>query len=131
MGTQTRYTGDALALVASDDEDKLEEILALIELDYEALPPVTSPQEALRPDAPLIHENGNVLDIEHVKRGNVDKAIRESAHVVAHKFATPWQEHAFMEPECAVAEPDGDGVRMYTSSQSVYDEQHELSLIHI
>ena len=66
VGTQTRYTGDALALVASDDEDKLEEILALIELDYEALPPVTSPQEALRPDAPLIHENGNVLDIEHV-----------------------------------------------------------------
>ena len=128
VGTETRYTGDALALVASDDEDKLDEILALLSIDYEELPPVTSPQEALRPDAPLVHANGNVLDIEHVKRGNVDKALRESAHVVAHKFATPWQEHAFMEPECAVAAPDGDGgVRLWTSSQSVYDEQHEVS----
>ncbi|HEX2705155.1 MAG TPA: selenium-dependent xanthine dehydrogenase, partial [Candidatus Lustribacter sp.] len=84
-------------------------------------------QQALSPDAPLIHPRGNVLDIEHVKLGNPDHAIRNSAHVVTRKFKTPWQEHAFMEPECAVAEPDGDGVRMYTSGQSVYDEQREIA----
>lgn len=127
IGTHTRYVGDALALVASDDQDKLDEIIGLIDLDYEELPPVTSPQEALRPDAPLIHEGGNVLDIEHTKRGNVAKALRESAFTVTRKFETPWQEHAFMEPECAVAEPWEGGVRMYTSSQSVYDEQHAVA----
>jgi selenium-dependent xanthine dehydrogenase len=127
VGEYTRYVGDALALVASADEAKLDEILALIELDYEPLAPVTSPQQALSPDSPLIHPRGNVLDIEHVKRGNPDPAIRASAYVVTHKFKTPWQEHAFMEPECAVAEPVGDGVAMYTSGQSVYDEQHEIS----
>ncbi|HEX2705637.1 MAG TPA: 2Fe-2S iron-sulfur cluster-binding protein, partial [Candidatus Lustribacter sp.] len=127
VGDCTRYVGDALALVASADESRLDEILALIEVDYEPLPPVTSPQRALSPDAPLIHPRGNVLDIEHVKLGNPDHAIRDSAHVVTRKFKTPWQEHAFMEPECAVAEPDGDGVRMYTSGQSVYDEQREIA----
>ncbi len=127
VGSVTRYVGDAIALVASADEKSLDEILALIEVDYEPLTPVTSPQMALHPDAPLVHENGNVLDIEHVKRGNPDGAIREAAYTVSRKFKTPWQEHAFMEPECAVAEPVEGGLRMYTSSQSVYDEQHEIS----
>lgn len=127
VGSVTRYVGDAIALVATADERKLDEILALIEVDYEPLEPVTSPQMALHPEAPLVHENGNVLDIEHVKRGNPDAAIREAAYTVSRKFKTPWQEHAFMEPECAVAEPVDGGLRMYTSSQSVYDEQHEIS----
>ncbi len=127
VGSHTRYVGDALALVATADESKLDEILGLIVVDYEELEPVTSPQQALHPEAPLVHDNGNVLDIEHVKRGNPDAAIREAAYTVSRKFKTPWQEHAFMEPECAVAEPVGDGLRMYTSSQSVYDEQREIS----
>ncbi len=127
VGQHTRYVGDAIALVASDDERALDEIIDLIDLDYEPLEPVTSPQQALSPTAPLVHSTGNVLDIEHVKRGNPAAAIRSSAHSVTRKFSTPWQEHAFMEPECAVAEPEGDGLRMYTSSQSVYDEQHEIS----
>ena len=128
VGSITRYVGDAIALVASSNERSLDEILGLIELDYEPLQPVTSPQQALSPDAPLVHETGNVYDIEHVKRGNPGKAISEAAFVVSHKFKTPWQEHAFMEPEAAVAAPDGDGgLRMFTSSQSVYDEQREIS----
>jgi aldehyde oxidoreductase len=126
-GDTTRYVGDALALVATADEDKLDEILALIEVDYTELSPVTTPQDALRADAPLIHEGGNVCAVEHLKRGDVRGALAGSAHVVTHKFKVPWQEHGFLEPECAVAEPVGDGLRLYTSSQSVYDEQREIS----
>lgn len=127
VGSHTRYVGDAIALVASEDQRALDELLDLIELDYQELTPVTSPQQALAPDAPMVHETGNVYDIEHVKRGNPDAVLRGSAHVVSRKFKTPWQEHAFMEPEAAVAEPLDGGIRMYTSSQSVYDEQREIS----
>jgi aldehyde oxidoreductase len=127
VGEITRYVGDALALVATADEDKLDEILALIEVDSTELEPVTTPQDAMRGDAPLIHERGNVCAIEHVNRGDVRGALAKSAHVVTHKFNVPWQEHGFLEPECAVAEPVGDGLRLYTSSQSVYDEQREVS----
>ena len=126
-GDTTRYVGDALALVAAADEDKLDEILALIDVDYTELEPVTTPQDALRPDAPLIHERGNVCAQEHLQRGDVQSALAGSSHVVTRKFTVPWQEHAFLEPECAVAEPVGDGLRLYTSSQSVYDEQREVS----
>jgi len=127
VGDTTRYVGDALALVATADEDKLDEILALIEVDYTELDPVTTPQDALRADAPLIHERGNVCALEHLSRGDVHGALARSAHVVTRKFTVPWQEHAFLEPECAVAEPVEDGLRLYTSSQSVYDEQREVS----
>ena len=127
VGDTTRYVGDALALVATADEDKLDEILALIEVDSTELEPVTTPQDALRADAPLLHERGNVCAVEHVNRGDVRGALARSAHVVTRKFTVPWQEHGFLEPECAVAEPVGDGLRLYTSSQSVYDEQREVS----
>ncbi len=127
VGDTTRYVGDALALVSTADEDKLDEILALIEVDYTELEPVTTPQDAMRADAPLIHERGNVCAVEHVKRGDVRGALASSAHVVTRKFKVPWQEHGFLEPECSVAEPVEDGLRLYTSSQSVYDEQREIS----
>ena len=127
VGDTTRYVGDALALVATADEDKLDEILALIEVDYTELKPVTTAQDALRADAPLIHERGNVCAVEHVSRGDVRGALAGSTHVVTHKFKVPWQEHGFLEPECAVAEPVAGGLRLYTSSQSVYNEQREVS----
>ncbi len=127
VGDTTRYVGDALALVAAADEEKLDEILALIEVDYTELEPVTTPQDALRGDAPMLHERGNICAREHLSRGDVRGALAGSTHVVTRKFTVPWQEHAFLEPECAVAEPVEDGLRLYTSSQSVYDEQREIS----
>jgi len=127
MGGTTRYVGDALALVAAVDQDKLDEILDLIAVDYEVLEPITSPEQALAADAPKIHSGGNVLTTERLKRGDAEKAIAQSAHVVTMHYSTPFTEHAFMEPESAVALPEGDGILVYTASQSVYDEQREIA----
>ena len=127
-GDITRYVGDALVLVATNHKETLDEVLALIEVDYEVLEPVTSPTDALRADAPLIHPGGNILRKEYLKRGNADEAIKNSKYVITRKYRTPYQEHGFMEPECAIAMPKGDdGLLLYTGSQSVYDEQHEIS----
>ena len=127
-GATTRYVGDALALVVCEHERALDEVIALIDVAYTVLEPVTSPQQALAPGAPLLHPGGNVLTREVVDRGDADAALAASAFVVTNVFHTPWQEHAFMEPECAVAQPWGDGgVEVFTSGQSVYDEQREIS----
>jgi len=128
VGGTTRYIGDAIALVASSNKDTLDEIVALVEVDYTELTPVTNPLDALKADAPLIHSSGNIMRREVLKRGNADLAIRNSKYVVTRKYRTPFTDHAFMEPECAIAMPDGDdGLLLYTGSQSVYDEQHEIS----
>lgn len=128
VGGTTRYIGDALALVASTKKETLDDILSLIEVDYTQLTPVTNPLDALKADAPLVHSGGNIMRKEVLKKGNADAAIKESKYVVTRKYKTPFNDHAFMEPECAIAMPDGDdGLLLYTGSQSVYDEQHEIS----
>ncbi len=128
VGGTTRYIGDALALVGSRREESLNEILALIIVDYTELTPITDPQEALKPDAPLVHSKGNIMRKEVLIRGNAEEAINNSKYVVSRHYSTPFNDHAFMEPECAIAIPDGeDGLLLYTGSQSVYDEQHEIS----
>ncbi|MDR2196441.1 MAG: molybdopterin-dependent oxidoreductase [Coriobacteriales bacterium] len=132
VGSETRYIGDALALVVSTRAESLDAIIRLIELDYEELPPVTSPADALRDGAPLIHEDGNVMAREHLRRGDVDAAIEAAAHVVTRSYYTPHNDHAFMEPECAVAVPTFDeegrrGLRLYTGGQSVYDDRRETA----
>ncbi len=126
-GGTTRYIGDALALVASERKESLDEIISLIKVDYTVLQPITSPSQALSFDAPAIHETGNVLTVERLKRGDADAAIARSAHVVTQTYRTPFTEHAFMEPECALAMPEGEGLLVYTASQSVFDEQREIA----
>lgn len=126
VGEETRYIGDAVALVGAKSKKALKEILSLIEVDYQELEPITSPEEGLKDGAAKIHPNGNLLTEQVLKRGDAETAIKNSKYVVSYKFSTPFTEHAFLEPESAVAMPDNDGVLLYTSGQSVYDEQHEI-----
>ena len=106
-GDITRYVGNVLAVIATDKKEKLDEIAALVEVDYTELPAVTNPFDALRGDAPLIHPDGNVMSRANLVRGNADEAIKNSKYVVTRKYKTGWQEHGFMEPECCVAMPEG------------------------
>lgn len=129
-GGTTRYVGDSLALVAVCHKDKLDEVCQLVEVDYTELEPVTCPSDALKADAPLIHTDGNVMSRASLQRGNAEEAIKNSKYVVTRKYKTPFQEHGFMEPECAIAMPEGeDGILLYSGAQSVYDEQREIALM--
>ena len=126
-GATTAYIGDALCLVAASSEEALKRIKAKIHIDYEELEGVFSPEEALL-EKIRVHENSsNIMDHEHISRGNADKALAESDFVVDETYTTPFTEHAFMEPECAVAMPYDDGVFIWASDQSVYDDQREIA----
>ena len=127
-GDCTRYVGDAIALVATRHRETLDEALVLIDVTYEELAPITSPAQAMAEGAPLLHEAGNLMSRQQLRRGDADRAIAEAAYSVTRHYSTPQTDHAFMEPECAIAEPDGQGgVILYTGSQSVYDEQREIA----
>lgn len=130
VGKTTHYVGDALCLVAAETPDILEKAKSLIKVDYEVLDAVLDPFKAMEENAPLVHESGNILAHEHLIRGNADEVIANSKYKVTRHYETPWTEHAFLEPECAVAMPfDEDGVYIYSTDQSVYDTQHECCLM--
>ena len=127
VGETTRYIGDALALVATNHRETLDEVIALIDVDYTVYEPITDPRKAMEEDAPHIHEGGNILSHEILKRGDAEKVISESKYKVTRHYSTPFQDHAFLDQECAIAMPDGkDGLLLYTASQSIYDEQREI-----
>ncbi|MDN0031671.1 selenium-dependent xanthine dehydrogenase [Oscillibacter ruminantium] len=125
VGEVTHYLGDTICIVAAETKEILEQAKALVEVDYEELPMVRSPKEAMMPDAPLVHRSGNLLAHKHIQRGNPAEAIARSKYVLTQHFSTPWTEHAFLEPECAVAFPEGDGVTIWSTDQGAYDTQHE------
>lgn len=130
VGEETRYTGDAIALVAARSKKIAREALALIKVDYEELEPVTTTAFALHENAPKIHPEGNLLSSTRIRRGNPEEALAKSACVVANRYVTPPTEHAFMEPESALAVPrDDGGITVYSGSQSVYEDQHGIMAI--
>ena len=128
-GDITRCVGDAICLVVAENEAVLKQAKELVKVDYEPLEPVRTIQEARAADAPSLHPNGNLCQQRHVTRGDARAALAQSKYVVTQSYRTPFTEHAFLEPECAVAFPYKDGVKVYTSDQGVYDTRKEISIM--
>ena len=128
-GDITRCVGDAVCLVVAENEAVLKQAKELVKVDYEPLEPVRTIQEARAADAPSLHPNGNLCQQRHVTRGDARAALAQSKYVVTQSYRTPFTEHAFLEPECAVAFPYKDGVKVYTSDQGVYDTRKEISIM--
>ena len=128
-GDITRCVGDAVCLVVAENEAVLKQAKELVKVDYEPLEPVRTIQEARAADAPSLHPNSNLCQQRHVTRGDARAALAQSKYVVTQSYRTPFTEHAFLEPECAVAFPYKDGVKVYTSDQGVYDTRKEISIM--
>lgn len=128
-GEITHFLGDVIALVIGEDLESIERAKKKVKVEYEVLDYVSSPLEAMKEGAPLVHENykGNIASEKHVKRGDSTKALLESDYVYSAHFSTPFTEHAFLEPECALSVPYKDGVRIYSTDQGVYDTQRETA----
>jgi len=108
-GDKVRYVGDGVALVAADTEELAIQALEAIEVEYEPLPAVFSPVEAMSPDAPKIHEKGNLLTTAKIRKGNVEKGFAEADVILERTYSVPILEHAYLEPDVVIAIPHPDG----------------------
>jgi selenium-dependent xanthine dehydrogenase len=131
-GEVTSYVGDVLAIVVAEDRETARRAAAAIQVEYEVLEPVTDPVRALESGAPQVVPNGNLLSLSQVKRGDVDAELKAAAHVVSETFETQHIEHAFLEPESALAVPEGDDpstmtVRVYSQGQGVWDDRLQIA----
>lgn len=128
-GEEVRYVGDVLAAVAAVDPSTARQAAALVQVDYEPVPPVLDPEAALRPDAPTVNPAcpGNLLARTAIRRGEAARALAESAHVVEGEWETQRIEHLFLEPESALAVPGPEGVKLYTQGQGVFDDRRQVA----
>ena len=129
VGEEVRCVGDAVAAIAAVDEHTARAAADLVEVEYETLPPVLDPTEALAPGAPRVNpKHENLLSRSVIRRGDVDQALAASAHVVSGTWRTQRIEHLYLEPECALAEPMPDGrLHLYTQGQGVFDDRRQVA----
>jgi xanthine dehydrogenase molybdenum-binding subunit len=128
-GETTRFIGDVLAVVVADSEHHARTAADAVTVDYEVLDPIDSPDAALVTDAPAIHPGGNLLEVCAFSRGDVDQALADAAHVVEETFSTQRIEHAFLEPEAALAVPVDGSLKIYSQGQGVHDDQKQIAAI--
>jgi len=105
-----RFVGEPIALLAAETPAIAEQALALIEIEYELLPGVFDPEEALKPDAPIISEPDNVVARWKIRQGDVEAGMAEADVIVENTFRVPFVEHAYLEPEAGLAWVDEQGV---------------------
>jgi len=125
---RVRFEGDAVALVAAEDPETAERALSLIDVQYEDLPVVSDPVEAMRPESPRVHEAGNIYRHAHLRNGDVASAFRKCAVVVENTYRTGRQMHMFLETEAGVGLLDENGnVVLYAGGQSPYRDQLQVA----
>ena len=106
---KVRQIGDALAAVAAASPEIAAQALALIKVNLRPLPAVLDPGQALSEDAPIIHEDTNLLTERLITWGDAEQGLGHADVVVEGTYTTPWGEHAYIEPEAVLAYLEEDG----------------------
>ena len=129
LDTTVRFVGDEVAAVAADTEDAAQEALASIEVEYEVLPFVTEPREAMKSYAPAVHPEGNLIGGGPMvlRRGDVEEGFAEADLIIEESFTTPAHAGAALEPRVAVAAWDGDKLTVWKSSRGVHADKLSLA----
>ncbi len=128
---KVRYEGDAVAIVAADTREIAERALDLIDVEYEPLPVVDNPVDALKPDAVIVNDgsgHGNLLKHIHVEKGDVHQGFAEADVIVENEYHSPFYEQAFLEPECSIGRPLEDGrIEVIVGSQIPYEDRRQIA----
>ena len=129
-GDVVRFVGDKVALVVAETPRAAAIGRDLVRVEYEDLPALTDPRKALEDDAPLVHpEKGtNLLASYRIRKGNLEAGWARADVIVEATYQTPFQEHAFLQPEAGLAYIDGNGrVVVETAGQWSHDDRHQIA----
>ncbi len=133
LADKVRYRGEAVAAVAAETEELAERAVRAIQVEYQPLPVVIDPIQAMQPGAEPLYDTvlwgGKEIEIENnvactrtVEEGDVERAFAEADVIVTGTFYTPKIYHAQMEPKTAVCRPEPDGgLTVWPTTQSIHN----------
>ena len=126
-----RSIGDPIGAILAESRDAAEEGARQVGVEYEDLPAIFSPLDALDPKSVQIHPNGNICRHLKIRKGDVERGFRESDVIVENEYTTQMQEHAQLEPETAFAlPPDQNGIITTVGPwQDTFDVQDAVALV--
>jgi CO/xanthine dehydrogenase Mo-binding subunit len=128
---KVRTIFDRVALVIAETQRAAQRARDLIRVEYEDLPVVTDPREAMKPGAPVVHDTwpDNVQSHQRIRKGDVAAVFaRDDVVVVESDYFTPHQEHAYLQPEAGIGYIDEQGrVTVHSAGQWSHDDQHQIA----
>ena len=125
-----RYVGDKIALVVAETEKQAEHAAKLIGVIYEDLPVVSTIEQALKPDATLVHPDrgSNVCVNYRIRKGDVNSAFAAADVIVEDEYRTPVQEHAYLQPEAGISYVDEEGrVTIVVGGQWTHEDREQVA----
>jgi len=131
-GAKVRWVGDRIAIVVAESEKSAARARDLVQVEYELLPVVSDPREAMKPGAPLVHEGraSNILKHIPIRLGNVAEGFAQAAVIVEGCYTADAVEHAYLQPEAALGYIDESGrVTVIAAAQWAHDDLHQLAHI--
>jgi CO/xanthine dehydrogenase Mo-binding subunit/aerobic-type carbon monoxide dehydrogenase small subunit (CoxS/CutS family) len=129
---KVRYVGEQIAAVAAETLAAAREAIKKIKVEYELLPAIFDPDEAMAAGAPVVHDYAQDNLVKHIpiRNGNVEEGFAQSDVIVEQTYETQQVEHAYLETEAGVAYVDHDGVvTVHSPSQNITHHRHMLSRI--
>ncbi|MBM3127478.1 MAG: xanthine dehydrogenase family protein [Chloroflexi bacterium] len=130
VADEARWVGEKIALVVAETEKQAEHARDLIAVEYEDLPPLTDPRDAMKPGAPQVHPAyaGNVMKHIPIRKGDVAQGFAQADVIIEGEYHTPYQEHAYLQPEAGVAYIDDEGrVTVVVGGQWVHEDQEQIA----
>ena len=127
---KVRFVGDQVCAVVAETVDQAEQAARLVKIEYEDLPVLDNPFDALKKGAPLIHDDkpGNICHRIRVRRGDVAAAMAQADVIIEREYFTPMQEHAYLEPEGGLGYIDEQGrVTVRVSGQCTHDDLRQVA----
>jgi aldehyde oxidoreductase len=130
---KVRYYAEPVAIVVARTEEIAEKALEKIKVDYEVLPYVTNPFDALKPGAPEVQEEdypGNDLFYQNLVQGDIEEGFKEADFIEECDYYTPANIHGYLEPDCGVGYIDDEGrVCIWSSGQAPHYHRDEVARI--
>ena len=140
-GDVVRFVGDQVALVVAETERAAARARDLVQVEYEDLPAITDPFEALKPGAPQLHPDrqpssihpelrteGNLICHHRIRKGDMAAGWATADVIVEGEYRTPAQEHAYLQPEAGLAYVDDEGrVTVVVGGQWTWEDQREIA----
>src|SRR5881397_250284 len=126
---RVRFQGEPVVAIAATTPEVAAAAADLVEIEYEELPGIYDPLAALAPDAPRVHDTGNLLRSWHLRSGDVSQGFARADVVVEHTYRTPFVDHVYMETETGIGWIDAEGVLVLRVSTQVLEHYRDVAEI--
>jgi CO/xanthine dehydrogenase Mo-binding subunit len=125
---KVHFIGEPVALVAAETEEIAEKALEMIKVEYQPLPGVFDPLDAMKPEAPQVEEGrSNIITHCEVRKGNVEEGFSQADIIVENTYRVPFVDHAYLEPECGVSWIDENGIFNIRVATQIVDHYMEVA----